>query len=111
MYLIIGKPDCKYCDEAKKLASSRNIDYAYIDLTESYGEDWRKAFTDLTAVATKRHRTVPIIYQSACESPVVPTTVVTAVNNGDWEFIGGFFEFEEIVTENIDPSSIDKPDF
>jgi len=108
MFLIVGKPDCKYCDEAKKLATSRNVTYSYIDLTQTYGDEWRKAFTDLTAVADKRHRTVPIIYKGGSNSPL---SDVLSLNNGDWEFIGGFFEFEDYLTDNIDPESIDKPDF
>lgn len=31
MILLIGKNDCKYCDEIKKLLNEKNIDFKYSD--------------------------------------------------------------------------------
>lgn len=33
MYTILGRPNCKWCDKAKELLSSKGEEYKYIDVT------------------------------------------------------------------------------
>lgn len=32
MYIILGKPDCPFCDKARELLSSNDLDYAYVNV-------------------------------------------------------------------------------
>lgn len=54
MYTVWGRPDCKWCDEAKKLLKYNFIDYYYVELTPENHE----RFSELTNGA----KTVPQIF-------------------------------------------------
>ena len=54
MYVIYGRPDCKYCTAAIGLAMSAGVGFEYINI-EGFQED--KAF-----ILREGHKTVPQIY-------------------------------------------------
>jgi glutaredoxin len=33
MYLVIGRQNCPYCDKAKELLDSKELEYVYVDIT------------------------------------------------------------------------------
>lgn len=71
MYYIVGKPNCPYCDKAKKLLDNTGIDYIYEDLSES---------PDLLSILKNMGvRSVPAIfeYQGGFEQ------LINKLNNGD----------------------------
>lgn len=35
MLIIIGKPDCKYCEKAKDYCEKNSLTYSYYDMTKS----------------------------------------------------------------------------
>jgi glutaredoxin len=100
MFLILGKPDCKYCDLAKGLAVEKGAEYLYVNIVDEYGDNWRQVFADLQV----KQRTVPIIYESAGAG--TPATIKELASSSDWQLVGTYFEFEEIVNEiNLDNDS------
>lgn len=72
MYTVIGRPDCIWCDKAKKLLDDKKEEYHYVDLHENI---W------VAAIMMKGgYRKVPlIIYQT--------------------EVIGGYTELEAYFKE------------
>lgn len=52
--VVYGRPSCVYCENAKSLLESHNIDYIYVDI---YEDDRAKAM-----IIEEGHRTVPQIY-------------------------------------------------
>jgi glutaredoxin len=54
MYTIIGRPNCKYCNKAKDLLSSRGEEYKYVDL------DTNRWLVNL--MANSGFTTVPLIF-------------------------------------------------
>jgi glutaredoxin len=52
-FLIYGKPNCTYCDQAKSLLDSQGIPYTYVDIVEQNLVEWIKG---------QGFRTVPVIY-------------------------------------------------
>ena len=40
MYIILGKPNCPYCDKSKELLDSKNIPYIYVDITQPSMAHW-----------------------------------------------------------------------
>ena len=39
MILIYGKPDCKYCERAKELCESSNLEYEYLEIVKDFTRD------------------------------------------------------------------------
>ena len=75
MYTIIGRPDCHWCDKAKKLLTEKGREYQYIDCTEN---------TWVVAIMLKGgYRKVPLVIQHT-------------------EVIGGYLELEEMFKELAD---------
>jgi glutaredoxin len=75
VYTIIGRPDCHWCEKAKKLLTEKGREYQYIDLIENI---W------VAAIMMKGgYRKVPLIIQHT-------------------EVIGGYLELEEKFKELVD---------
>lgn len=71
--VVYGRPSCMYCENAKSLLESHNINYVYVDV---YKDDTAKAM-----IMEEGHRTVPQIYV-------------------DHVHLGGFAELNEILNEH-----------
>ena len=54
MYTIYGRPYCGWCERAKDLLSSENIEYKYIDIYEDS--------KSLALMKEKGYKTVPQIF-------------------------------------------------
>lgn len=54
MYTIYGRPYCGWCDRAKDLLSSNNIEYKYINIYEDS--------KSLALMKEQGHKTVPQIF-------------------------------------------------
>jgi len=37
MYLVIGRQNCAFCDEAKQLLTTKGLEYVYVDMTSGDG--------------------------------------------------------------------------
>jgi glutaredoxin len=79
MYIIYGSDSCRYCIKSKELLDNSNINYEYINITETKKETLDK-FSDKTG----NQRTLPLIF------------------NKDNVFIGGYTELENIILYEID---------
>ena len=71
MIFVYGKPNCSYCEQAKKLLEAKGIEYSYIDVSE---DDEALAF-----LKNNGFKTVPQCYE-----------------NG--KHIGGFTQLQEYIT-------------
>lgn len=78
-YLIIGKDDCPFCDNAVSLADARKLNYEYLKLNEDITEE--EAFR-------RTGRTIHSVPHIQFE------------NEGVKEFVGGFTEFIKFVNKN-----------
>jgi len=75
MYKIYGKEWCVYCERAKKLLESKNIEYTYFDIIkDDAAREWSLA-------RSEGQRTVPIIFDS------------------DDNFIGGFDQLRQALKD------------
>jgi glutaredoxin len=74
MYKVYGKEWCVYCDRAKTLLKSKNLDYVYYDIEKD--DDAR----NWSLERSEGQKTVPIIF-----------------NNDN--YIGGFDQLREILKE------------
>jgi len=90
MYVILGAPQCKYCNEAKKVLQGKS--YKYVDLTTIYGtEGWRKIFSDIPAYIGQR--TIPLVFVIEGDRDVTVNThgeLMDVISEAT--FVGGFIE-------------------
>lgn len=83
MYLIYGKKQCPYCDQAKALLNMKGMPFEYVDIGESeHNMESLKAM--MRACDQPMPRTVPQIF------------VITTNPRGEvYTHIGGFKELQE----------------
>lgn len=101
MFLILGTQKCKYCNEAKKLLTSNNVDFFSLDLEEHYKEDWRQVFNDLKNVKGLKQRSIPIVFRYVGPAPEAPcrVAITDVLDANKWELIGTFFDLEEALDD------------
>lgn len=74
MIFVYGKPNCSYCEQAKKLLEAKGIEYFYIDVSE---DDEALAF-----LKNNGFKTVPQCYDGRAH-------------------IGGFTQLQEYVVHKM----------
>lgn len=85
--IIIGTTTCPYCENAKKLATSKNIPYESFIIVEKFTEDTSKG-KQIT-----REQAVEMVGQ---EFRTVPQILVSDKSD-DFTHIGGFEDFNKYV--------------
>ena len=87
MIEIWGKPNCPFCDAAKRMCHNKNIDYIYLQLDEDFTrEELKEKFPDA--------RTFPQIIELK-EANVLNEVLY---DTDKFNYIGGYTEFAEWVT-------------
>lgn len=63
MYLIVSKPNCKYCDAAIKLLEENSLTYIKVDLgvLEEYSKEFKEVFSSM--LKREGLKTVPQIFK------------------------------------------------
>jgi glutaredoxin len=128
MFVVLGSPTCKYCTDAKRLLESNdplsNIEYTYIDIPTTFGDEWRSKFAVLKSLINEQ-KSIPIVFQcidpswsSEYEVPSIDIiynsvqVLIDCINSnrvpGDafqehWKFIGGYTDLQNVV-DNLDIS-------
>ncbi len=113
MFLIYGTPDCQFCQKAKILLTDNSLTFTYQDLTDVYPTGWRQVFTDLKTRINGCTK-IPLIFKSAdgtadsgSGSPASASAHPLSLDPEKWEFIGGYFELEELI-DSMDINLNDK---
>jgi len=57
MYLVVGRPNCPWCDKAKELLDSKELPYVYVDYAHN------KELWMYTLIEQMNVRTVPQIFK------------------------------------------------
>lgn len=78
-YVIIGKVDCSFCDNAKKLATARKVKFEYLQIPEDISQ---KEALDMSG------------------RPVSSFPHIFYENNNEKTFVGGFREFTIFLNKN-----------
>lgn len=73
-YIVYGKPNCTFCDQAKQLLESKNIDFKYVEVGSEISKE------QLFETLGFEVRSVPQIVKMA---------------NGFGEYVGGFDQLKE----------------
>jgi glutaredoxin 3 len=57
VYIVLGRPNCPFCDKAKELLDEKGKDYRYIDVLSEGNELF------LSLLKNNNYRTVPQIFE------------------------------------------------
>ena len=57
MYIILGKPDCPFCDKARELLDSKGLMYMYVDVKNPSNDSY------LSFLKENGIRTVPQVFE------------------------------------------------
>ena len=85
MFIIYGTPGCGFCIQAKRVLEQKEMDYDYVDLSDTTPGEQAK----LMEIAGKPFRTVPQIFHRGFDSD--PTNL---------SYVGGFTELKAYIDEN-----------
>ena len=84
MYLVLGAPDCQYCQMAKAKLADARLSYHYVDLSKKY-KDWRQVFTEVPAWLIRGQRSIPLIFFTPDDRPYPSIDTLDR-----WKFVGGY---------------------
>ena len=42
MYIVLGRPECPFCDKAKELLEAKNLPFVYVDVLDPSQSSWVK---------------------------------------------------------------------
>jgi hypothetical protein len=103
-FVLLGTAKCKYCCHAKNLLIGSNMSYTYLDLEILYPDNWKQGVQYMHSV-TKKQNAIPLIFMLKPEAEFSGdlTDLVKMTNSGVSEFIGGYFELEELL-DTLKPS-------
>jgi glutaredoxin 3 len=40
MYIILGRPNCPFCDKARELLASKGLEYTYVNVKHPDNKEW-----------------------------------------------------------------------
>lgn len=98
MFLILGRPQCDYCQRAKGFLESKGLSFIYLDITimcEGRKEGWKSLFNK----AFPSQHAFPVIFKII--TPLPPATEMTLEDLQTQMLIGNYFELEEFLEDSL----------